>query len=63
MDTYRLSFDIDNDTNVDAATDGILILRYLLGLRGTALIQGAVAPGAPRNSAADIEAYLGQLTP
>lgn len=63
MDAYRLSFDIDNDGNLDAATDGVLILRYLLGLRGTALIQGAVTPGAPRNTAVDIEAYLAQLTP
>lgn len=63
LDTYRMSYDIDDDTNVDAATDGILIVRYLLGLRGNALIQGAVAPGAPRNTAVDIEAYLGQLTP
>ena len=63
MDTYRLSFDIDNDSTLDAATDGILILRYLLGLRGNALIQGAVAPGAPRNTVADIETYLATLTP
>jgi hypothetical protein len=63
LDSYRLSYDIDNDSNVDAATDGLLILRYLLGLRGNALIQNAVAVGAPRNTAVDIEAYLGQLTP
>lgn len=63
LDAYRMSFDIDNNSNLDAATDGILIVRYLLGLRGNALIQGAVAPGAPRNTAVDIEAYLGQLTP
>jgi len=63
MDAYRMSFDIDNNTNVDAATDGILIVRYLLGLRGNALIQGAVAPGAPRSTAVDIEAYLSELTP
>ncbi len=63
LDGMRTSLDVDGDTLVDPATDGILILRYLLGLRGTALIQGAVTPGAPRSTATDIEAYLATLTP
>ncbi len=52
--------DIDGDTKVKPTTDGLLIMRYLLGLRGTALIKGAVAPapGATRTSATDIENYI-----
>jgi hypothetical protein len=38
-----------------------LILRYLFGLRGAALIDGAIGPGASRTTAADIESVLGTL--
>ena len=42
------------DGHVDALTDGILVLRYLFGLRGGALIQDAVAIGALRKTAQEI---------
>ena len=35
--------DIDRNGNVDALTDGLIILRYLFGLRDYALIAGVVA--------------------
>ena len=38
------ALDIDGDNAVTATTDGLLVLRYLLGLRGTALTNGAVNP-------------------
>ncbi len=57
------ALDVDGDGQRLAATDGLLILRYLLGLRGNALSDNATAPGAVRTSAADIEAYLQLLTP
>lgn len=41
----------------------LLIIRYLFGLRGDALIAGAVDPKATRKTAADIEAYLQTLMP
>ena len=63
LDANRSAFDIDGDGNVDALTDGLLILRYLFGLRGDSLIQGAFVPGAPRNTAMLIESYLATLTP
>jgi hypothetical protein len=53
--------DIDGDGNADALTDGLLVIRYLFGLRGAALIQQAVATGATRTTAADIEAYIASL--
>jgi len=63
LDSIRSSLDIDGDGNVDALTDGLLILRYLFGVRGQRLIQQAAMPGAPRNTVTLIENYLGTLTP
>jgi hypothetical protein len=57
----RPLLDIDGDTNVNPTTDGLLVIRYLLGLRGSALINGVVAPGAARTLAVDIENYIGGL--
>ncbi len=52
-----VALDIDGDGTVDALTDGLLVLRYLLGFRNGALIAGAVSACASRNTAA-IQAYL-----
>ena len=54
------ALDIDGDRSVKATTDGVLVLRYLLGLRGDALISGVKATSA---DAATIEAYLSTLRP
>ena len=43
-----------------AATDGLLIMRYLLGFRDAALTTGALG-GSPTRDAAQIAAYLGGL--
>ena len=52
--------DIDGDDSVKATTDGLLVLRYLLGLRGTELTRGAVANGATSTA---IESKLLTLLP
>lgn len=36
LDGIRQRLDVDGDSNVDALTDGRLIVRYLFGLRGSA---------------------------
>ena len=54
------ALDIDGDANVKATTDGVLVLRYLLGLRGAALINGVKATTA---NATTIENYLSTLLP
>ena len=54
--------DIDNNGNVDALTDGLIILRYLFGLTGDTLTNGVVAPDAGTVSATDIESHLESLT-
>jgi hypothetical protein len=53
--------DVDGDGEVLALTDGLLFLRYLFGLRGSVLIDGAVAGGCTRCGAAEIEAHLSAL--
>lgn len=55
--------DIDGNGQADASTDGVLILRYLFGLRGASLIAGAVGPGATRMTAASIETRISSLYP
>lgn len=50
--------DIDNNGQVDALTDGLLLLRYLFGLVGDTLIDGAVALDANRSTHSEIEQYI-----
>ncbi len=55
--------DIDGDDLVDPLSDGLLVLRYLFGIRGADLIDGVVAQDATRNTAAEIEEYLAKMVP
>ena len=55
--------DIDANASVDGLTDGMLLVRYLAGFTGSALIDSAVGANATRVTAADIEAYLQSLMP
>lgn len=56
---FVAKLDVDNDGLVNAATDGMLVVRYLLGMRGAALIDGLPIPAnAERRDAASITAYL-----
>ena len=63
LDFMSSALDIDGNGTADALTDGLLIVRYLFGLRGSPLIAGAVDPLAARKTAVDIEAYLQTLMP
>ena len=54
----RPILDVDGNGTYDALTDGLLIIRYAFGFRGSVLISNAVSNGSTRNSAAQIEAYL-----
>ncbi len=58
--SYVPSLDIDNDGNFDASTDAVLLLRYLFGMRDTALTNAAVGANAERNAAA-IASYIAAL--
>ena len=55
--------DIDANGRVDALTDGLVILRYMFGYSGDALINGAIAEDASRITSAEIETYLEALIP
>ena len=50
--------DIDQSGEVDALTDGLLLLRYLFDLRGESLIVGAVANHGSRTTSDAIEQYI-----
>jgi len=56
-----MSWDVDGNGNLDALTDGKLILAYLFGIRGEALIRNSLAPDATRTEAAQIIAYLEEI--
>ena len=55
--------DVDGNGEIDALTDGLIVLRYLFGLRGDSLVAGVVASNATRISHEAIEAHLETLTP
>ena len=53
--------DIDGDGEVGPFTDGQLIVRYLFGFRGAALIADALDEDCTRCDAESIEIYLESL--
>jgi uncharacterized secreted protein with C-terminal beta-propeller domain len=55
--------DIDANGEVDALTDGLLLLRYLFNLRGESLVNGAIASDASNSSYVDVEEYIASLMP
>lgn len=60
ISTNRSTLDVDGNNMVTAVTDGVLLTRWLLGFRGSALTTGALGSGATRN-AAQINTYLNGL--
>jgi hypothetical protein len=55
------ALDVDGNGVETALTDGLLTLRWLLGLRGQPLVAGAVGPGCTRCTAETIEPFLAGL--
>ena len=52
------SFDLDGDGSVKPETDGLLLLRAMLGFRGSALVVGATGATATRQTGDAIVNYL-----
>ena len=52
------SLDIDGNENYDALTDGLLLLRGMFGLDGSALITGTIASDATYTDSVDIESRI-----
>ena len=50
--------DIDGNGQIDALTDGLLFMRALFGLTGTAVTTGAVGLGTTRTDWAKVRAYM-----
>lgn len=53
--------DIDGNGIVDAEHDGLLMLRYMSGMRGESLIAGAIGQNASRTLATQVEDYIASL--
>ena len=52
-------FDIDGNGDVEPLADGLILLRYLFGLRGAVLIEGAIdLASCTRCTAPEVETYL-----
>ena len=51
LDSRKAAFDIDGDGSTLPLTDGLLIIRYLFGFQGSALVAGAVGGSAVRTDA------------
>ena len=60
LDEIRGSLDVDGNGQVDALTDGTLILYYTFGMTGNPLIAGARDRDATR-TIEEIKSYLGSL--
>ena len=61
---FAESGDIDGSGGeVDALTDGLLLLRYLFGLSGNSLTSGVVGSEATLTDSSDLEAYMSGLMP
>ena len=58
-----MALDINANGSVDALTDGLIILRYLFGLRNDDLIINAIGSGSIRNTAEEVEAHIQSLMP
>ena len=53
--------DIDGNGRIDALTDGLMVIRYMFGFRGSVLVNNAIASDATRTSALEIETYISQF--
>jgi hypothetical protein len=51
------NWDVDNNSEVDALTDGLLMLRYSFGLKDAALTNGAIGANSPL-SQSELESEL-----
>lgn len=63
LNDIRPVFDVDGNGRVDPSSDGLMLIRYLFGLRGPSPISGAIGAGATRATSQDIENYIQSLMP
>ena len=58
MENTMTIADIDDDGEVNALTDGLILLRYLFGITDSTLTEGAIGPNAKRDTHQSIVDYL-----
>jgi uncharacterized repeat protein (TIGR01451 family) len=63
LDGIRPDLDVDGNGLWEPSRDGLLILRYLFGLRGSRLIEGAFDPAGSRHTPETIAAHLQAMMP
>ena len=63
IDTNITIADIDGNGEIDALTDGLLVLRYLFELRNDALTAETIGAGATRTDPTDIGTYIESYYP
>ena len=61
LDSQKTAFDIDGDGSTLPLTDGLLIIRYLFGFQGSALMAGALGDLAVRTDATTLDNFLDAL--
>lgn len=57
-DLSSCKLDVDGNGTIDALTDGLMMLRAMLGMTGTAVTTGALGANPTRNAWASIRLYL-----
>ena len=57
-----MAWDVDGNGNLDALTDGRLVLGYLFGFRGEALTRNSLASDATRTDPAEILVELEEIS-
>ena len=62
LDMLEEQLDVDGNGSKDALTDGLMVLRYLFGIRGDLLISDVIGSGATRGTVEEIELQLNSLT-
>ena len=62
LNNIRAFLDIDGNRRVEPLTDGVMIVRYMLGLRQPHVTAGVLGAGATR-TLGEIDAYLATLMP
>ena len=63
LDALGLAMDVDDNGEVTALTDGLIIIRHRFGFEGASLTAGAIGDGAGRTDPAAISDYIESLVP
>ena len=63
LDVLGFAIDVDNDGEVNALTDGLMIIRHRFGFRGDSLTTGAIGGAAQRTDPDEISDYIESLIP